>query len=396
MKGESASYEVPVNVELVGAINKKVVKFGMPVDSIIPTTTFEQAEAIINELTRSGIQDLNVRYTGWCNGGVQQQVLTSVKTLGELGGDKGMKKLIESAKAKDVDLFFDGISCFAYDSDLFDGFVAIRDAARTTTKALIKLYPYDIVTYRESDWMDPYYLVKPAYAMKCTTNLLNKLDKQDAAGVAFRDLGNLLSADYHNTSLTTREQVKDMNIQALQDAVHKDLKVMIKEGNAYAIPYADVITDMNLSGNAYAILDESIPFYQIAIHGLKNYTGEAMNLAGDYETLLLESAEYGAGLNFTFMYEDTKVLQDSPFSCYGSAGYADWKEQTVEMILRYQNEMKGLNRQRITDHKKLSDKVSVTSYSDGTKVYVNYSSEDHTEGDILVPARDYLVVREAQ
>ena len=396
MKGESASYEVPVNVELVGAINKKVVKFGMPVDSIIPTTTFEQAEAIINELTRSGIQDLNVRYTGWCNGGVQQQVLTSVKTLGELGGDKGMKKLIESAKAKDVDLFFDGISCFAYDSDLFDGFVAIRDAARTTTKALIKLYPYDIVTYRESDWMDPYYLVKPAYAMKCTTNLLNKLDKQDAAGVAFRDLGNLLSADYHNTSLTTREQVKDMNIQALQDAVHKDLKVMIKEGNAYAIPYADVITDMNLSGNAYAILDESIPFYQIAIHGLKNYTGEAMNLAGDYETALLECAEYGAGLNFTFMYEDTKVLQDSPFSCYGSAGYADWKEQTVEMILRYQNEMKGLNRQRITDHKKLSDKVSVTSYSDGTKVYVNYSSEDHTEGDILVPARDYLVVREAQ
>jgi hypothetical protein len=396
MKGESASEEIPVNVELVGAINKKIVKFGLPLNTVIPTTTFKQAEAIIEELTSSGVRDLNVRYTGWCNGGVQQKVLTKVNTLSELGGESGMKKLIDSAKSKDVDLFFDGITCFAYDSDLFDGFVAIRDAARATTKALIKLYPYDIVTYRESDWMDPYYLVKPAYAMKCNTNLLTALSKQNAAGVAFRDLGNLLSADYHNTSLTTREQVKDMHVQELKDADESNLKIMIKEGNAYALPYADVITDMNLSGNAYALLDQSIPFYQIAIHGLKNYTGEAMNLAGDYETLLLESAEYGAGLNFTFMYEDPKVLQDSPFSCYGSSGYSDWKDQAVEMILRYQSEMKGLNRQRIVDHEKLADKVSVTTYSDGTKVYVNYGYEDHTEGDTLVPARDYLVVREAQ
>ena len=393
MKGESASEDMPVNVEVVGAINKVEVKMGLPVNSVVPTTTFEQAEQIMNDLTGSGVKDLNLRVTGWCNGGVMQRVLTSIHVEGALGGEKGMKRLIEAAREKNVDLYFDGISCFAYDSGIFNGFTALSDSARTTTRAVIKLYPYDIVTYTESDWMDPYYLVKPAYAQKCTENLINSLKIHGAAGVAFRDIGNLLSADYHNSSLTTREQVKMMNIQELKNAVDADLKIIIKEGNTYALPYADLITDMNLSGNAYALLDYSVPFYQIALHGLKNYTGEALNLAGDATTTLLESAEYGAGLNFTFMQMDTRVLLDSVFSCYSSASYNAWKEDAIAMVVRYQTEMAGLNRQKITGHKRLTDDVAMTSYADGTKVYVNYGINEYSTGTVNVPARDYLVER---
>ena len=126
---------------------------------------------------------------------------------------------------------------------------------------------------------------------------------------------------------------------------------------------------------------------------MKNYTGEAINLAGDYQTALLECAEYGAGLNFTFMQMDTLNLQDSNFSCYTSAGYGPWKEQTFAMISRYQQEMAGLNSQEMTDHRKLADGVSVTEYADGTRVYVNYNEYDYSEGGVHVPARDYLVKR---
>lgn len=393
MKGESASEDMPVNVELVGAINKTEVKFGLPVNSVIPATTFEQADGMISEFLDSGVRDLNVRYTGWCNGGVMQRVLTSIHVEGGLGGVNGMKKLMDSAKEKNVDLYFDGISCFAYDSGFFNGFMSLSDSARTTTRAVVKLYPYDIVTYRESDWMDPYYLVKPAYAQKCADNLIKDLKNRGAAGVAFRDIGNLLSADYHDSSLTTREQVKEMNIRTLKDAVDAGLKILIKEGNTYALPYADLITDMNLSGNAYAILDYSIPFYQIALHGLKDYTGEALNLAGDSTTLLLESAEYGAGLNFTFMQTNTKVLLDSVFSCYSSAGYNAWKDSAIAMITRYQKEMAGLNRQKITAHERLTGDVAVTTYADGTKVFVNYGINEYTDGTVRVPGRDYVVER---
>lgn len=388
-----SSEEMPVHVELIGAINKNVVRFGIPVDSVVATTTFAQARNILDELTDQGIGNLNIRMTGWSNGGVRQEVLTAVRPLKELGGDREMNSLIAEANLRNVNLSFDGITCFAYHSGIFKGFLPFRDAARYATREQIHLYPYDLVTYQQAEWLDDYYLTRPAYAKANASNLIGALRDRKASGVAFRDIGNLLSADYYPRDLVTREKVKQQNIETMKEAREKGLRVTIKEGNDYAVPYADLITDMNLTGQAYAIIDERIPFYQIALHGSRDYTGEAINLSGDYQTLLLECAEYGAGLNFSFMAENTRILQDSSYSCYTSSGYSFWKAQVIPMIQRYQQEMSGLNRTRITDHEKLKEEVTVTAYADGTKVYVNYSNQDYREGNILVPARDYLVER---
>lgn len=393
MSSDTIGEDMPVHVEMIGAINKKVVRAGIPVDATVPVTTFGQAGDIMDELNEAGVRELNMRMTGWCNGGVRQEVLTGVHTLWELGGDSGMKQLIAAAGDKNVHLAFDGISCFAYHSNLFDGFLPFAHAARFTTREQAVLYNYDIVTYHQSEWQDEYYLVRPDYAKKNTSNLIRELRKRGADGVAFRDLGNLLSADYYNRNIVTRQQVLQMNTASLQEAKDNGLRVTIKEGNDYAVPYADLITDMNLTGNAYAIIDSRIPFYQIALHGKKAYTGGAINLAADYQTALLECAEYGAGLNFSFMKEDTMILADTCYSSYTSAGYDRWKEQVIPVILRYQQEMTGLNRQAIVGHERLDGQVAMTVYGDGTRVYVNYGGTDYKAGNVTVKARDYLVER---
>ena len=392
-KQEAADPEVPVHVELIGAINKTIPKLGVPVDSVVPVTTFSEAQEIINELLDSGVKHLNVRMTGWSNGGVLQKVLTGVNTVGQLGGDNGLKQLIEDAKAKNVSVYLDGISCFAYDSGLLEGFVPTLHAARFTTRELVKLYPYYIVTYQQQDWSDPYYLVKPRIANDYANNLVKAVSGKGAAGVAFRDIGNLLSADYYKNETVTREQVKAMNVQVLKNAVEQGLKISVKKGNDYALPYADLITDMNLTGRKYTIIDQAVPFYQIALHGLKNYTGEAINLSSDFKNSLLESAEFGAGLSFTFMKADTSILQDSAYSCYTAGSYDRWKDEVMPMILRYQQEMSGLNSQRISGHEFLTGEVHVTTYEDGTKVYVNYGGTEYKKESVRIPARDYLVER---
>lgn len=393
LKGKAVSEDMPVNVELIGAINKIQVKAGMPVDSIIATTSFKQAQDIITELKNSDVKQMSVRMSGWNNGGVRQKVLTGVHVLNELGGDGQMKALIAKAREQGVTLYFDGITCFAYNSGMLDGFSAFSDAARYTTREQIKLYPFNIVTYQPAEWMDSFYLVKPSYAKRNATNLINFLKDRQAAGIAFRDIGYLLSADYYPKDLVTREQVKKMNLETMQEAIAAGQKIIVKEGNEYALPYADLITDMDLTGTPYAILDKRVPFYQIALHGKQDYTGRAINLQGDYQTELLECAEYGAGLNFTFMAESTTVLQDTTYSCYTASGYANWKDQVIPMITRYQADMKGLNQQQITGHERLNENVTVTAYADGTKVYVNYGTDPYTADAVSIPARDYLVER---
>ena len=149
---KTADADVPVSVELVGAIDKKVVRFGLPVNAVVPVTTFDQAKAIITDL--KDVKNLSVRMTGWCNGGVSQKVLTKVKTVGSLGGDGGMRSLIKAAAEMDVPLYFDGLTCFAYRSGLTNGFVAYRDAARFTTREQIIIYPYSPIIYQQDDYYD--------------------------------------------------------------------------------------------------------------------------------------------------------------------------------------------------------------------------------------------------
>ena len=184
-----------------------------------------------------------------------------------------------------------------------------------------------------------------------------------------------------------------MNIQSLQEAKAADQKVMIKMGNDYALPYVDMITDMDLSGTNYTIIDRHIPFYQIALHGMKDYTGKPINLSGEYVTEFLKCVEYGSGLNFTFMAENAWVLQDTTHSSLFGAAYDAWKGDALQMIVDYQANMKGLNQQRIVSHEMLTDDVAVTGYEDGTKVYVNYAEIEYSGSGVVVAPRSYLVER---
>lgn len=386
-----ASDDMPVAVELIGAIDKTVVKFGLPVDSIVATTTFSQAEEIMTGLKDAGVKNMSISYNGWSRGGVNQQVLSTVASLNELGGQKAMDSLIAKAREAGVPVSFTGLTCFAYDSGLFQGFLAFRDAARLTTREQVQVFPYDNVTYQQYDGYDPFYLVSPEYAQDKANNLIKFLSSKKAYGVSFRDIGFLLSADYNKNNTVSRETVKNMNIQTIKDAKASNLEVTILQGNDYAMPYADLIMDMPLKGQKYSILDEQIPFYQIAIHGHKNYTGSSINMTGNYRAALLESAEYGSGLYFTFIASDPFVLQDTLYSRYYGTSYSDWSEKAIAMIQRYQADMAGLNQATIVNHETLAKDVTVTTYSNGTKVYVNYSSTAYSKNGVSIPAEDYVV-----
>ena len=394
MQSENTSEQVPVSVELVGAIDKRVVTAGMPVKRVLPTTTFEQMKAIIGDLKDSGVDALNVRVTGWCNGGITQHVLTGVSVEKSLGGDNGMKNLISYAREKGVNLYFDGITTFAYDTKLFQGFTARSNAARYTTREIVELTPYSKVYYLMDDDLDKYYLTRPDYAQRNASNLINALKDKGAYGVAFRDIGHLLSGNYDPRDTTTREAVKGMNVATLQEAHDSGQNVMVREGFDYVVPYVDIITDMDLSGISYSLLDEKVPFFQIALHGTVDYTGPSLNLSNDFQTEFLRCVEYGSGLNYTFMQEDAKILQDTTHTAYYGANYSAWREEAIATISRYQKEMAGLNRQRIIGHMILPMDVTMTVYADGTKVYVNYGIHDYILDDgTAVPARDYIVVR---
>ncbi len=384
--------ETPVVVEIIGAVDKIKQILGVPVSRPLALTTFEEAADMLAELQSSGMNELSVKLTGWANGGVRQKMLNKVKPVSDLGGEKGLNKLANKAKELGIDLYLDGITNYAIDSDFMDGFSVFTDAARFVSKEKAELFEYSTTIYKKNEDLDEYYLLKESLINEMAANLVAKADSY-GVGVSFADIGMMLSSDFNEKSPISRQAVMKKH-QALLEGYNADRKVMINDGNDYAIAHADIISNMDLGGAEYSIIDQTVPFYQIALHGYVEYVGEVLNLTANPVEELLKSAEYGAGLSFALMQENPFTLQNTLYTEYFGAEYEACKDDMYETYTRYNNELGHVFNQEMSDHEFLSADVTCTTYADGTKVYVNYGYNDFTTTDgTVVPSRDYVVTR---
>lgn len=400
LKGKYGSYlalnddtQTPVAVEIVGAVDKVRQILGVPVSLPLELTSFEEAEELVRELTERGMGNLSVKLTGWCNGGVNQKLLKKIKPVSDLGGKKGLQSLIDAASSLNVDIYLDGVTQYAYDSGLLNGFFSYSDAAKTLAKERAELFIYSDITYSAREGIDSYWLLHTDLAMEMAENLADYAARYNA-GVSFRETGKDLSSDFYRKNPVSRQAVLNRQVEHLKSLDDAGQNVMINMGNDYAVPYCDMVTNMDLQGSEYTILDAYVPFYQMAIHGYVNYTGVAINLAGDSQEELLRSAEYGAGLQFNLMQESVFTLQKTLYTEYYGSEYDAWGDRMMEIYNRYNAELGHTYNQEMTGHELLTKELSCTTYQDGTKVYVNYGYADATtpEGK-TVPARDYMVVR---
>ena len=382
----------PVYVELLGAVDKVQQRLGIP--SLLPVamTTYKQGTEILEKLVNDGFTDFSVGFTGWMNGGLNQKILNKVNLLGELGSENDLKQFLKTAKEKGISTYLDGLTGFSRNSGIFDGFLYVRDAAKLATQEIVSLRTYSTVWYGPDQNTQEYYLLKPALMQKHAEVLRAAAEKYGADGVAFRDVGSMLSADYDRKHLVTRAQSLAMQKEILQNVRASGQKVLTKKGFDFTLNQSDLIVDMDFDGGNYGIIDYYAPFYPMAIHGLVNYTGKSINLSEDIETLLLQTAESGAGLYITLTAESAQKLQNSFYSAYYGADLNLIYDRLTAMWRRYQEETAGLNTVRIKEIVR-DGNLSVTTYENGTKIYVNYGETAEKKDGAEIPARDYVVVK---
>ena len=384
--------ETPVALEIVGAVDKVKQVLGVPVSRPLKLTTYEEAEAIATELYGEGLSNMRVKLTGWMNGGVQQKMLSRVRTISSLGSKSDLKDMVKDVEALGAEVYLDGVTHYAQDSNLLNGFSVLSDAARFISKEKAELYSYSSITYAQRDSQDPYYLLHADKILEMTDNLVKGAEKF-GANISLNDTGYVLSSDFYRKETVSRQQAMEMQSQQLKEISDSGMGIMTRMGNDYAIMYTDIVTGMDLNGSEYSIIDTFIPFYQLALHGYVDYTGDALNLAGETQEELLRSAEYGAGLYFTVMNESPFALQKTLYTEYFGAEYSAWHDRIVSIYSRYNEELGHTFNQRMTDHISFSNELKCTVYEDGTRVYVNYSYNDAEADGHRVPARDYLVVK---
>jgi hypothetical protein len=349
---------------------------------------------MVGDFARLGWQNAQIKLTGWFNGSVDHSVPSKIKLISELGGKKDFKNLAAAAKKNGYDFYAEGDFLYMKDNSLTDGFSLFGDAARYVSRKRVETYPYSFVWFGErKNWGKLSYLARPDYMQELVGGFVTKGAKLGVDNIAFRTVGARLAGDYNEKRLVSREASMNMQRELLAGLKKSGAGVLVNTGYVYALPYADFITDLAIGDQGFGIIDAAVPFYEIAIHGLVPYTGRAINLAEDYTKNLLKTIETGAGLYFSFMTEETAVLQETKFRQFYANEYGKWVNDADALYQRFAKDFSGLYSQAIENHSILAPDVTVTEYGNGVKVIVNASEAAYVYNGQNIRANDYEVLR---
>ena len=386
--------EVPVAVEIIGAVNKTIHRLGIPFDLPLKLTSYSETESMIRDFAGMGWENVSIKITGWFNRSVDHTVPVRVKLIKALGTKGNFKKMIAAADRYGFKLFPEADFLYVRDVKLFDGYSLYRDSARYVNRKRVEKYPYSFVWFGERNWWGKLaHLARPASMFRMVDSFIKKSSSLGLRNIAFRNMGAKLSGDYNEKRAVSREAAMKMRQEKLDMLSRSGTGILLDTGFVYTVPWTDFITGMVIGDQSFGITDVSVPFYQIVLHGLVPYTGKAINLAEDYTKNLLKTIECGAGLYFSFMTEEAALLQETKFRQFYANEYDKWAPDADSLYRRFSEDFTGLYSQAITDHFTVKPGVTVTEYEDGTKVIVNVGAGAFVYDGIVIDSDDYTVLR---
>ena len=219
---------------------------------------------------------------------------------------------------------------------------------------------------------------------------LNQYRELGISGLQEEGAGSLLMTDYAPDNAISRADAMTSQRALLQRMTETFGSLRLSDCSAYALVDHAVMTE--LPGSSYmTMLDESVPFYPIALHGLVEY------LCGDYmqfyeqKSQLLEAVARGGNVSFTLTWEGTEKLARADTAAYYSTEFSLWREDVLSVWRKLEPYLTATRGRYITGFERLADGVTVTTFENGVRVLVNNTDEARVIQGTAVDARDFCL-----
>ncbi len=393
---EQNTEDIKFYYDMLGGVTMTKFFLGVQYDGMYAMTTFDQAGEIYNDLKASGVSNQVMNYQGWMNGGYYHDVADKIKVPMSMGGKSDLEDLNALMAADNNDLYADvAFQKVTYISDRYS--YSNEDSRYYGSGYVAEFGLVNPSTLRQTSGLgyaeNHFDLVSPKFLVRYVDKFTRKIQKYDIGGISLRDLGDELHSDKRRTNVIDREAALDVVDASLAriDGVGK--KIMLNDCNDYAFAYADDIINVPLSGNEYHIVDASVPFYEMLIHGYIDYSGSVINLndAQEEADIILSLIENGASPHFMFSYENSSDIKNTGLNRFYSTTYENWKEDAVSVYTKVNDALKYVNGAAMTDHRILDNNVRAVTYSNGVTIYINTGNSEQSVDGVTVPAKSYTI-----
>ncbi|MBR2869196.1 MAG: hypothetical protein IKB88_09090 [Clostridia bacterium] len=335
--------------------------------SLESNTSFEQATDMLTHMKSKGINNISLRYNGAFKGGDESRVESVLKLSKESGGRNGLAELNEYAAKQKMSIYFD--------INLISGNNVPDD------EKVMNIFRKDAETEIKNRT-----LASLNTLSKVITSVLNSTDTQEFSGFCINDAGSVLYSDFSKNGISRHNAAQIISSGIAPLSTEKS--IMAVTGNFYMIKSVDSIVNMPMGISASASgAYVSIPFVPLILHGIVDYTGDAINTQINKEQAMLKYVEYGACPHFAWSYESQSDKPETDIYYY---------DNTINVASEYyaksNSVLNDLRDARMTDHYQVADGIFCTEYDTGSLIYVNYTDEAFETLGVTVEARSFIRV----
>ena len=349
-------------------------------EDFVPTTTFDQALTIIRQFIDKGVKDFDVHLIGWGDDGYRGRWPRRYPADSELGGNTGLKSLIEASRKLGINIILEDDYMFGYtfsSGGIIGQIPGLRNiwpnwsygfnSRWDTVRGVNKLPVFE--------GSGGIYLLNPIIARN------NYLERDlpthkamGASGVNLRQMGTMVMSDTNDRYPLSREEVAETWMK-MADREREVLGGAIVSGpNAYVIGRTDRVYDAPVS-SLDAFGDVTVPVYHIATQGLVVRHTIRANLRNDPKTELLRQYEWGMQPVYQLTWAPSSDLIRTDYNLLYSSQVDDWIEPASREYKFMRETFGFLENEMIANHEILSRGFNRVTYADGTRLYVNYNSE---------------------
>lgn len=391
-----------LDLDVIGAYTYKDNFAGISYSAKGTMTTYTELQTMLDAYKAMGIEYINVFYHGWRKEALVNATFKKIKLNSLLGTKKQLQALTENENVT----IYPYVS-FGEVNKYQESFGSNHYSTRDVIGEIITKYPYDLSTntYAKTGKIQ---VVSPHYYERFAQSLVDsyvklfgsKAAKDNKIGInsiSIDKFGSALAGDYKKNnelfkSGAIRNQLKSLEI--ISESIEN---INLYQPYDYALQYVNHAKDIPYQSTQKEILDYSIPFYQLVVNGLFDYSGQSINsnIEEGKEYHMMKLIETGSNPLFTFTYDSSSELVRTDYNMYYNTEYTNWLGEVKE----FYDELVELDIYscRLTDHKKLDTNVYEVTYSDGSgktiKIILNYSfSSVYIDGVGNIAAKSYKKV----
>ena len=351
---------------------------GLLFDKARTVTTIEQTEEILKALDAAGVRNICVSLKGLTKGGYGA-VPNRFPVSAAVGSAAELRQLSQTAHDMGAKLLATVNVTEASDDE--HNYSKRNDVVYTGNRVIL------------TDKKETMMMLSADVARDKLLDMIRDAKDFGLDGMRLERIGLSVGYNYWSKHYLRASETLEIYLQMLDEVKQAFGIAQAEGGNTGLLGHTDALIGIPYEDHGYQVTSYSVPFYQVALHGIVNYAAVPGNLSSDLDREVLRWVEMGYQPYFELSYENTEKLIYTTYKGLFSAQYTAWLDRVAEASKQFSSgRLNELGNVFIVGHEKINDTLIKVTYENGCVVYVNYADADADVDGFTVPAIGWIAV----